>query len=192
MVAHSYGGALSLLALLHLKNNSISLIDIDNDDNNKKIFDSVTLIAPAVFAPLAGSFGLYCTPVMIMNLFRQKISDEFNAKCYHSKTDQKIIAQQVEENSSNSLYMMKALMYQMHVASLTELQSTSLPCRNVLIVEGEEDQIITANDLKQLLSALRQGNPNITVETCVIKDAGHLPMVETPATLNEILEKQIK
>jgi pimeloyl-ACP methyl ester carboxylesterase len=101
IVAHSYGAALSLLALMHLKTNTID-VGVENVEKGF-VVDSLTLACPAVHAPLANSWSLYLTPVAVMNLFRQSISDNFNRKCYHSKTPQSLIDQQVAENKSNSL-----------------------------------------------------------------------------------------
>lgn len=162
VLGHSYGGALATALTL----------------NNQDSINHLILISPTPCTPKLSIPPMYYLPTFIMQLARPWLEKKFQSLAYAPSTDKTLLAYESRASKNNQMYVIKALVQGMQKIPAIDVTMLTVPS---LMISGAKDGIIPLNAQQQFYQALPHHQFN------VIANAGHMPMLETPGEVNQLI-----
>ncbi|MFT4199090.1 MAG: alpha/beta hydrolase [Pseudoxanthomonas sp.] len=168
LVAHSYGTALGLDALVRLA-----------AAGRLETFRNVLLLGTQLQST-ARTGGLLRLPVWALELLRPLLARGFRERAWHPHAAPALVAYEEALTRNNPLYVFKALLTQARWIPQAQLGVLSLP---IHILAGDSDGLTPQAGA----AALAQALPDGVLE--VLPECGHQLMLERPALVNRALAR---
>lgn len=168
LVAHSFGSALSVDALLRL-----AAIGRLNAFRN-------ALLLGTQLAPPKRVGALLQLPVWALEWARPWLARGFRQRAWHPSAAPALVAYEQALTRNNPLYVFKALLTQTRWMPQRGLEALKLP---IQILAGDCDGLTPATGAAALASALPEGSFEL------LTDCGHQTMLECPDSVNLQLQR---
>lgn len=140
----------------------------------------MVLVTPLPCKPQLQIPPIFYLPAFILERLRDKMGQTYYSLAFTAKTPQKVLIQERIAGNKNPMYMLRPLMH-----SLRQLPTVDpkLITTKTLILVGEFDRLIAKDSILEYYSSF----PCAQIEE--IKEAGHLPVLENPRAVAELLAK---
>lgn len=159
-VAHSFGTALTLSALLRLRERKADIS-----------IDGILLLGTQWQAPASRSQGIWRLPAWALEWLRPRLAKGFREAAWHGHTDAGLVAYEEQLTEHNPLYVFKALLSQADWIPRQGLEQLQAP---VTILAGEQDRVTPAAGAVELQRQL----PGARLE--ILPECAHQVMLERP------------
>ncbi|CAE7199873.1 ABHD8 [Symbiodinium necroappetens] len=127
---------------------------------------------------------IFRLPVFLLSQFQHGMTDAFLKMALADSCDPELRKQEEDACNANPMYMCKA--YYRQVRNATDVELNACVDMPALVIRGEQDGIISAEDAKALVATLPKSKG---VE---VQGAGHAPMLEAPSEVAELVVEFVK
>ncbi|CAE7838361.1 ABHD8 [Symbiodinium sp. CCMP2592] len=122
---------------------------------------------------------IFLLPVFLLSRLQHGMTEAFLKMALADSCDPDLRKQEEDACNANPMYMCKA--YYRQVRNVTDAELSTCVDMPTLVIRGEKDGIISAEDSKALVAALPKSR-GVEVE-----GAGHAPMLEAPSEVAELV-----
>ncbi len=164
VVAHSYGGALTMqLALRH-----------------HAAIQRLALLAPVPCRPYELMPWVWSLPLPVLDKMRAALSERFGNLAFDRRADPALVRREIEAIMNNPIRMMRSLVTGMHDIPKLDLKRVN---QKSLVVAGVADRVITLNEIEECYLNIDK------LQFEIMPQCGHMIMLEKSVEINEKIKQ---